>query len=287
VAIYREVHCEQACKPLKRKVPFAWDFNPYGGCEHGCRYCYAMGYHGYSVYEAFTGEIGVKVNIAEALERQLSSPDWKREVVNIGGVTDAYQKAEAHYGLMPQILRLMIRYRTPCILSTKSDLILRDYDLIAELASLTYVNVAATVACAQEELRRKIEPGGAPSAKRFAMLRAFSATQASRGLHVMPIVPCLTDSRENIDALYAQAKESRVDYVLPGTLYLRGKTRPEFLAFLEREFPDACEPLRAIYRTGGADKAYKEKLYAMVNGVKAKYGLSGSYAAPMKEKLNR
>lgn len=282
---FREITCQQACTELKRKIPYGWDMNPYRGCGHGCVYCYAMGTHGYLGSEDFTHDICVKTNLAECLDRQLASPGWKREVVNLGGVTDSYQPAEAHYRLMPDILRLLIKYRTPCIISTKSDLVLRDFDLIDELSRLTYVNVAATVTCMDESLRRKIEPGGAPSLRRFAMLREFSKTEASTGLHVMPIIPFLTDSRENIDGLYAQAKESRVAYVLPGTLYLRGKTRGEFFAFIEREFPQLEQAFRELYRTGGAPKEYKESLYQMVNERKAHYGLSGSYSAPMKEKL--
>ncbi|MPN18539.1 hypothetical protein SDC9_165899 [bioreactor metagenome] len=188
---------------------------------------------------------------------------------------------------MPDILRLMIKYKTPCIISTKSDLILRDYDLIAELSKITYVNVAATVTCMDEGIRTKIEPGGAESVKRFAMLKEFSKTNASTGLHFMPIIPFLTDNRENVDALYSHAKDSRVSYVLPGTLYLRGKTRQAFFDFMQTDFPVFYDPLQDLYKTGGADKAYKDGLYAMVNEIKKKYGLSGSYSAPMKEKLKQ
>ena len=81
----------------------------------------------------------------DELEKELRSPDWKREVINLGGVTDSYQPAEADYQLMPEILRLLIKYRTPAIISTKSKLVLRDYDLIDQLSRITYINIAATV----------------------------------------------------------------------------------------------------------------------------------------------
>jgi len=174
--------------------------------------------------EQYFNDIYIKTNIVEELEKLLSSPLWKREVVNIGGVTDSYQPAEETYKFMPDILRLMIKYQTPCIISTKSDLVLRDYDLIDELSRITYINVAATITCMDENIRKKIEPVGVPSLKRFAMLKAFAKTNASTGLHFMPIIPYLTDTRENVDGLYARAKDSEVDYVLPGVLYLRGKT---------------------------------------------------------------
>lgn len=287
MADYQEMTCVTACNKLKRTVPFGWDLNIYRGCEHGCQYCYAMYSHQYLGAEQYFRDIYVKTNIAEQLEKQLSSPSWKREVVNIGGVTDSYQPCEAKYRLMPEILRLMIRYKIPCIISTKSDLILRDYDLIEELASITYVNVAATITCMDERIRSKIEPGGVESIRRFAMLKEFSKTNASTGLHFMPIIPYLTDYRENVDALYSHAKDSRVSYVLPGVLYLRGKTRQVFFDFIQTEYPALYDPLRDFYKTGGAGKAYKDGLYTMVNEIKKKYGLSGSYSAPMKEKLKQ
>ncbi len=285
MANYKEITCSVACNKLKRKIPFGWDLNIYRGCEHGCKYCYALYSHQYLGSEKYYEEIFVKTNIVERLEKQLSSPSWPREVVNIGGVTDSYQPVEAQYKLMPEVLRLMIKYRTPCIISTKSDLILRDYDLIAELAEITYVNVAATVTCMDEDMRSLIEPHGAESKKRLAMLKEFAKTKAGTGLHFMPIIPFLTDRLENIEALYSAAADCHVDYVLPGVLYLRGKTRNEFFDFVKGELPDLYEPLRQLYKKGGASKEYKDKLYATVNRIKAKYGLSSSYSKPMKEKL--
>lgn len=284
---YKEITCSAALNKLKRRVPYSWDLNIYRGCEHGCKYCYAIYSHQYLGSDDYFSDIYVKNNIVEQLERQLSSTSWKREVVNIGGVTDSYQPIEKQYKLMPEILRLMIKYKTPCIISTKSDLILRDYELIAELSSITYVNVAATVTCMDENIRKRIEPNSAPSLKRFAMLKEFSKTNASTGLHFMPIIPFLTDEYENIDSLYSNAADSHVDYVLPGVLYLRGKTREVFFDFIKREFMHIYEPLQQLYKTGSAGKEYKDKLYLTVNELKEKHGLSSSYSRPMKEKMKQ
>jgi len=287
MAKYKEITCEIACNKLKRKIPFAWDLNIYRGCEHGCKYCYAMYSHDYLDSEQYFEDIYVKTNVVEQLEKQLSSPSWKREVVNIGGVTDSYQPIEAQYKLMPDILQLLIKYKTPAIISTKSDLVLRDYDLIDELSRVTYINVAATITCMDETVRKQIEPNGAESLKRFAMLKEFSKTNASTGLHFMPIIPYLTDGQDNVDDLYANAQDAHVDYVLPGVLYLRGKTRAVFFDFIKQKFQHLYDPLQTLYKTGGAPKEYKDQLYVMVNALKAKYHLSSSYSTPMKEKLNR
>ncbi|RDY28261.1 radical SAM protein [Romboutsia weinsteinii] len=268
-------------------MPYTWDLNIYRGCEHGCKYCYAMYSHDYLGSNQYFSDIYVKTNVVDKLEEQLKSSSWKREIVNIGGVTDSYQQIEEKYKLMPDILKLMIKYKTPCIISTKSDLILRDYDLIEELANITYVNVAATITSMDENIRTKIEPNGVESIRRFNMLKEFSKTNASIGVHFMPIIPYLTDDYKNVDTLYYNAKDSDVDYVLPGTLYLRGKTRGEFFYFIKEEYPNLYEPLNLLYKTGGADKEYKNKLYKMVNEIKVKYGISSSYSKPMKEKLSK
>ncbi|MFA5434390.1 MAG: hypothetical protein WC319_16210 [Candidatus Paceibacterota bacterium] len=136
-----------------------------------------------------------------------------------------------------------------------------------------------------ENIRKLIEPGGVESAKRFNMLKTFRKTNASVGLHVMPIIPYLTDSFENFDMLCGMAKDSAVHYVLPGTLYLRGRTRTIFFDFIKKEFPHLYNGLAALYKTGGADKEYKNCLYKMVNELREKYNLLSSYIKPMKEKL--
>ena len=272
--MYKEISCEFALNQLKRRIPYGWDLNIYRGCEHGCKYCYAIYTHGYIGSDNYFGDIYVKTNIIEQLEKQLSNHNWKREIINIGGVTDSYQPAEEHYKLMPEILRLLIKYKTPAIISTKSDLILRDYELIDELSKITYINVAATITTADEELRKLIEPGGVESSRRFKMLKQFRKTNASVGLHVMPIIPFLTDGFKNIDSLFYMAKDSDVHYVLPGTLYLRGKTRIIFLDFIKKEFPSLLNNFLEVYKTGGADKEYKNNLYKTVNELRDKYSLS-------------
>ncbi len=284
--IFKEDSAHTALTKLKRKIPYGWDLNIYRGCQHSCQYCYAMYSHQYLGSTAFFDEIHIKTNIVDELEKTLKSDQWKHEVINIGGVTDSYQPAEAQYKLMPQILRLLIKYKTPAIISTKSSLVLRDYDLIDELSRLTYINVAATITTTHEEIRSKIEPGGAPSAQRFEVLRAFRKTNASTGLHVMPIIPYITDSEDNFQGLFEQARACGVHYVLPGTLYLRGSTRPYFLDFVRRTFPEVYEKMVCLYKTGGAGQAYKNQLYEMVNRLRDEYGLPKSYMKPMREKLN-
>jgi DNA repair photolyase len=234
---------------------------------------------------AFFRRICVKTNIAEALDKQLGARPWKREVINIGGVCDSYQPAEAKYGLMREVLKLMIEYKNPVTISTKSDLILRDRDLLEELAELTYVNVAVTVTTTDEKLSSLLEPLASSPKNRFSVLRAFKDTAATTGLHMMPILPFLTDSSENLEQVFSRAADCEVDYALPGILYLRGETRKYFFKFLARNFPELSAPYRQLYSKGGADGAYKAELYKVLEAFMEKYRLSGDYMKPMQAKL--
>jgi DNA repair photolyase len=276
---------KSALNKLKRRIPYGWDLNIYRGCEHCCKYCYAMYSHDYLGDGNYFDKVYYKKNIIEYLERELSSPDWKREIINIGGVTDSYQPIEKKLKIMPEVLKLMVKYKTPIIISTKSDLILRDYDLIKELADITYVNIACTVTTMDESIRATIEPNGCSSMRRFEVLKEFKKTNASIGVHIMPIIPYLTDSYDNLDKIYSMAALIKADYVLPGTLYLRGKTRNYFLDFLKDYNMDLYNKYTLLYKTGGAPKEYKDNLYAKINKIKTKYGVTSNYMQSLKRKL--
>lgn len=285
---YHEIECKTALNKLsKGKLPYKWDLNIYRGCLHKCQYCFALYSHKYMETGDFYKDIYVKKNIVERLEEQLSSKTWKREVVNIGGVTDSYQKVEETYQLMPDILKLFIKYKTPIIISSKSDLILRDYDLIDELSQITYVNIAATITTVDEVVRQLIEPGGVSSQRRFEMLRAFRKTNASIGVHMMPIIPYLTDTYENIDGLFAMTKAIDAHYILPGVMYLRGETRKSFFNFIAKSYPGYYTLFKDLYKKGGLDKAYKTQLYVMINTLLKHYGLSTKYKRVIDEKIHK
>ncbi|KKG13530.1 radical SAM protein [Methanosarcina sp. 2.H.T.1A.6] len=298
--MFEEIRVKKALNNIKEtsrlKLPFGWDLNIYRGCEHGCNYCYAMYSHNYLEKEesysstgkencAFFRRICVKTNIAEALEKQLGARSWKRDVINIGGVCDSYQPAEARYGLMRKVLALMIEYKNPVIISTKSDLILRDCDLLEELSELTYVNVAVTVTTMDDKLSSLLEPLASSPEKRFSVLRAFKDTAAVTGLHMMPVLPFLTDSPQNLEQILSLAADCKVDYALTGILYLRGETRKHFFNFLACNFPELSAPYRRLYAKGVVDGAYQAELYGALRPLMEKYQLSGDYMKSMRAKL--
>ncbi|RKY52617.1 MAG: radical SAM protein, partial [Candidatus Neomarinimicrobiota bacterium] len=191
--------CKTALNRIKSNyLPYHWDLNIYRGCVHRCRYCYAQYSHNYLNSGDFFGTIYIKENIIEALERQLASRSWKHETVNLGGVTDSYQSIEKVKAFMPDILRLFIKYRTPVSISTKATLLLRDRELFVKLAEVAGAHVAISATTFDEELRKKIEPGSFPTKERFKVIEAFKGTKVMTGVLMMPILPYLTDSEQNL-----------------------------------------------------------------------------------------
>jgi DNA repair photolyase len=188
---------------------------------------------------------------------------------------------------MQKVLAVMIEYKNPVTISTKSDLILRDYDLIKELSELTYVNIAVTVTTMDEKLSSLLEPFASSPERRFSVLKAFKGTAAHTGLHMMPILPFLTDSPLNFEQILSLAAECEVDYALPAVLYLRGETREHFFKFLNLNFPELVHPYRRLYAKGDADKTYKTELYGVLGPLMEKYHLSGDYMKPVEIKLTQ
>lgn len=238
--------------------PYDYDLNIYRGCAHRCRYCFAIYSQEFLKPQAgetnFFEDIFIKENIVELLERRLASPHWTGAVINIGGVTDSYQPVEAREKRMPEILRLMIRYRNPITISTKSVLMLRDLDLFDELSRLTYVGIASTVTTLDEPVRRVIEPGARPFPGPAGDAPGICpAHPAVVGVHSMPVIPLITDSTENLTGLIEATREIGADYWLPGTLNLRGLTRGMFFDCVRQNFPDAEAGLARLYASGHLD----------------------------------
>jgi len=273
--MYKKITCKSALNKLNSNyLPYNWDLNVYRGCSHHCQYCYALYSHNYLNMGDFFGDILIKENIVEALEAQLKKKSWKREVINLGGVTDSYQAIEKKAQLLPEILKLLIKYRTPVSISSKSTLLLRDKDLFEELAGVAGAHVAISVTTFNEELRNKIEPGSFSTTERFNILHAFKNTKVMTGVLMMPILPYLTDSEENLHALFKAAQEARADYVIPGLLNLRQPTKGHFLNFIKTTFPDLY--LQYVnYYSGKADKkTYRADVYARISKLKKMYPLS-------------
>ncbi|MEI6093299.1 MAG: radical SAM protein [bacterium] len=267
-------------------LPYNWDLNIYRGCSHTCRYCYALYSHKYLESENFFGDIFVKTNIAQALDRKLSSKSWRGEIINLGGVTDSYQQIEKQNLIMRDILKVMIKHRNPICISTKSELILRDIDLFCELASYTKVNIAVTITTTDEALQKIIEPGASSPKKRFEILEQFSKTKISTGLHLMPILPFISDNKSSLEDIFSNARKANCNYVITAVLNLRGDTKTNYLKFIEQKFPDLISKYTSLYKSSFVTKEYNKSLYKEINLLKRKYHYFNEHELEqIKEKL--
>lgn len=270
---YREINCKSAINKIENKFGFCNDLNIYRGCLHRCHYCYAIYSHKYINSRDFFGEIFVKKNIAEVLEKELSSKSWNRETINLGSVTDSYQKAEEDYKIMPDILKLLIKYKTPMCISTKSDLILRDFDLIAKLSNIVPVKIASTITTSDEKLSSLIEPNVISPLKRFETLKEFKKTNAIVGVHTMPILPFITE--DDLENIFIKTKENNLDYIICEVLNLRGECRKIYLNFVRKNFPEHYKKYLYIYNNNGELKEeYKNRIYKKIKSLEEKYNLN-------------
>src|ERR1035438_3001563 len=159
-----EVHARSVINrvPDSSRVPFRWTINPYRGCSHACRYCFARNTHTYLDLDAghdFDSKIVVKVNAPQLVRKELAARKWQGEHVAMGTNVDCYQRAEGRYRLMPGILQALLDARNPFSILTKGTMILRDLDLLEQAAEVTDVGLSVSVGCADEDLWRTLESG--------------------------------------------------------------------------------------------------------------------------------
>jgi DNA repair photolyase len=173
-----------------------FSMNPYQGCEHGCIYCYARNTHQYWGYSAgidFESKIIVKKNAAILLAKAFDNPNWTSYPIMFSGNTDCYQPAERKYRLTRQMLEVCLKYRNPVSMITKNSLILRDLDLLREMASLKLLHVSVSINSLREEVRLKLEPRTASMSQRLKTIEELSKNGIPVNAMVAPIIPGLTD----------------------------------------------------------------------------------------------
>jgi len=188
-----------------------WDANIYRGCEHNCQYCFAQYSHRYLETDNFFQDIFVKSNAPDLLNKELSKKQWKRPPVNVCGISDCYQPAEANYKIMPRVIKSFIRNKNPLVIVTKSTLILRDIELIKELTKMAEVSIIGSVSTLDEEKRILIEPNTAPTSARLKMLKKFREIGCKTMVLFMPIIPHISDDPQNMDEIFRLTKEYQIE----------------------------------------------------------------------------
>ena len=273
---YHETTCKTALNRV-RGMPFAWSLNPYRGCTHGCHYCYARATHphlGLDAGEEFSTRIVVKTNFAEALRTELARPAWRRERVTIGTATDAYQPCEGPYRITRRVLQALVDFRTPASIVTKSTLVLRDADLLAELARVAGATVYFTVTTLDPGVWRAVEPGTPPPLKRMAVMARLVAAGVPCGVFVAPILPGITDSAASIEAVAAAAREHGAATFGTSALRLAPLVREHYLGFVAAAFPDLLPRYERAYRGTDAAIAYREALERRVARIRERHGFA-------------
>lgn len=274
---YQTVKCKSFLHHFDKKfLPFSWGANPYRGCEHSCPYCFARYTHEYLGYNSgrdFESIILVKVNAAEVLEKELSRPRWKREIVNLGSVCDPYQPAEKKYEITRQVLKVFWKHKNPLFIGTKSNLILRDLDILSEMAKQMILLVNFTITTLDEDIRCKIEPRAASTKERLDAVKQLSDAGVTVGILFMPIFPYLTDDFQSINSVVKAVSDAGAKGMIPGVLNLRASCRNRVLSLIKEEFPDLLPKYLALYRKAYAPKNYTKKIYRTVKNARRKWGL--------------
>ncbi len=248
-------------------LPFDQSINPYRGCEHGCIYCYARPTHAYwdmSPGLDFETRIIVKPNARQLLEQTFDKPSYRCKVINIGANTDPYQPLERTHETTRQILQVMQRYRHPFTIITKSALVVRDVDLLAEMAADNLCSVALSVTTLDDELKRRLEPRTASGGRRLRAIEALARRGVPVTVMVAPVIPAINDSElETILEGARAAGATRAGYIL---LRLPHEVKPLFEAWLETHYPDRREHVMSIIRQSRRGAAYQAEFGVRMRG---------------------
>ncbi|MDH6603414.1 DNA repair photolyase [Bacilli bacterium PM5-9] len=275
---YKKIICKSVLSKSSGRYPYKYSANIYRGCLHSCQYCYAIYSHKFLGDDNFFETIYIKENFVEELEKKLRSKAWKKEVINFGSVCDSYQPIEKELEIMRDVLKLMIKYENPIIISTKSTLILRDIDLINELSKLTFVSIAFTITSISDELNKLIEPNVPSYLDRFKALKVLKEkTNAQIGLHMMPVIPYLTCDERSIEMMFRLANKVNVDYVIVGLLNLKSQVKQHFMSFISKELPAYYNDINKYFSNKEIRKAYKKDYYQTLNQLIKKYNININY----------
>lgn len=226
-------------------IPFAQSINPYKGCEHGCVYCFARPTHSYldlSPGIDFETKIFSKPDAAALLRRELAKPGYECRSIALGTNTDPYQPTERTLGITRAVLEVLADCRHPFSIVTKSNLVLRDLDLIAPAAAAGRAAVFLSVTTLDRRLARTMEPRAATPLRRLDAIRGLASSGIPTGVMVAPVVPALTDGElESILEASRDAGARVAGYLL---LRLPFEVKPLFLEWLEERFPERAAKVR-------------------------------------------
>ena len=270
-------------------VPFDQSVNPYQGCEHGCIYCFARPSHSYWNLGPgldFETRIFHKPGLAQLLDRELSAPGYVCKPINLGANTDPYQPAEREHRTTRALLGVLLAHRHPVTIVTKGALVLRDVDLLAELARLRLVTVFISLTTLDDELKRVLEPRAASPAARLRVIRELTAAGVPVGVLLAPLIPALND--HEIERLLESAAAAGAGRAASMMLRLPHELGALFEQWLREHYPSRAERVLNLLREsrGGrlndprfghrmrGEGPYAELLSARFKAACRRYGLN-------------
>lgn len=246
---------------------FAWTVNPYRGCEHGCVYCYARPGHEYLGMSSgidFETKIMAKHDAPQLLQRALAKNSWQGEPIVFAGVTDVYQPIEAELQLTRKCLEVCLAFRQPVSIITKNKLILRDADIIAEMAKLNLIHAAISLTTLENKLAHAMEPRASSPRARLDAIRALTKLGVPTTVMTAPIIPGLND--HELPALLREAAHAGATcagYVL---LRLPHQIKTIFLDWLQRNFPQRAAKVESLIRATRDGELYNATFFERARG---------------------
>ena len=259
-----------------KRVPFDYTINPYRGCEFGCKYCYARYTHEYMELDGalFENRIYAKQRAAERLQAELKKAEGAE--VAIGTATDPYQPAERRFEVTRQILEVIAARARGVRLSitTKSDLVVRDLELLREIARRNSLHVNMTITTLHAPLARALEPRAPRPDLRLSAVRRLAEGGVWVGVFAAPVLPAITDKPKDLEAVARAAAAAGARHFMAAPLFLMPSAQRQFFPFLETEFPHLLGAYRRSYQRGAyLGDPYRQRLQGLVNRLREKYGL--------------
>ena len=231
-------------KVTSTDIGLAYSMNPYQGCEHGCIYCYARNTHEYWGYSAgldFERKILYKKNAPELLEAKLKSKNWKAQNIMLSGNTDCYQPIEKKLKITRKILQVFLKYKHPVSIITKNALILRDLDVLTELAKLNLIHISISVTSLKEETRMILEPRTTSIKKRLETIKILSDNSIPVNVMMAPIIPAI-NSHEIFD-LVKKVSELGACSAAYTIVRLNGAIANIFTDWVNKTLPDSANKI--------------------------------------------
>jgi DNA repair photolyase len=292
---YKEYECKSMLRMHKYVDNWFWSsasVSPYKACEHACNYCDGRS-EKYHASEDFDQIVHVKINAREILKKELDRLFPKQKMLSdfglgkingdrklkpvvalSSGISDAYQPVERRYGLTRKILELLSNYQVPTYVMTKSDLVLRDLDLLNDINEKAWCNVSFSISTLDKKIAGLFEPKATTPQKRLEAMRTIAEKGILSGVTYIPIIPYITDSDEQLEETIRISKGYNAGYILAGTMTMRDLQAKRFYEILEKHYPKLVERYKALYRHGiGPDDKYFAELYPKVKSLCKKYSI--------------